>query len=130
MDPRLMQGFEDVVLLWQGQEYRVPANSQMMLIAKVEDAVSRDTGQQALAVMLRPEGPPYSRLAAGYATALRYAGARVSDEEVYLALQQGIADQDGAETVFRDQVLGLLALLSPPVARKLSAVEGGAPKAD
>lgn len=126
-----MRGFDEVVLIWAGEEFRVPPNSQMMLIARVEDAISAGTREQALALLLRPEGPPYSRLAMGYAAALRHAGAPVSDEEVYLALQEGIAENDGSEAMFRNQVLGLLALLSPPVARKLLAAqsEPATPKA-
>jgi len=55
----MMHGFEDVTLHWHGQAYTIPANRQMMLIAKIEDALSGDTGQQATSILFRKEGPPH-----------------------------------------------------------------------
>lgn len=111
-----MQGFEDVTLSWRGESYTVPANNQMMLIAKIEDALSGESGQQALTILFRKEGPPHSRLAAAFGAALRHAGARVTDEEIYLSIQDDIAAKGKAEKTIAIQscILALLSVISPP----------------
>ena len=117
-----MHGFEDVTLTWRGQDYTVPANRQMALIAKIEDALSGDTGQQALTVLFRREGPPYSRLAAAFGAALRHAGARVSDDEVYLSIQTDLVSKSNAEKTAAIQgcILALLSIISPPAVAQIS----------
>lgn len=120
-----MRGFEDVTLTWAGTDYLVPANQQMMLIAKIEDALSGDSGKQALSVLFRKEGPPYSRLAAAFGAALRHAGARVADEEIYLSIQNDLAGKGTAEKTAAVQscILALLSIISPP---QFAAVVGAA----
>ena len=119
-----MQGFEDVTLSWRGESYTVPANNQMMLIAKIEDALSGESGQQALTILFRKEGPPHSRLAAAFGAALRHAGARVTDEEIYLSIQDDIAAKGKAEKTIAIQscILALLSVISPPA---YHAIAGG-----
>ena len=111
-----MQGFDDVTLSWRGASFVVPANRQMMLIAKIEDALSGDSGQQALSVLFRREGPPYSRLAAAFGAALRHAGASVTDEEVYLSIQTDLIAKSKAEQTAAIQscIISLLSIISPP----------------
>lgn len=111
-----MRGFDDVTLAWQGVEYTVPANAQMMLIAKIEDALSGDTGQQALSVLFRREGPPYSRLAAAFGAALRHAGARVTDAEIYLSIQSDLVSKTNSQKTEAIQscIMALLSIISPP----------------
>lgn len=118
-----MDGFQDVTLSWQGVEYVVPANDQMRLIAVIEDALMDSTGTPAVAVLSRRGGPSQSRLSVAYAAALRHAGAKVSDQEVYLTLQADIADQNlEIQTKIQVATLGLLAILSPPMMSKISAI--------
>lgn len=116
-----MLGFEDVTLSWQGQSYTVPANQQMRLIAKIEDALSADSGRQALSILFQREGPPYSRLAAAYGAALRHAGAKVTDDEVYLSIQSDLASKTRAEktVMIQGAIVGLLSIISPPAAASL-----------
>lgn len=111
-----MRGFEDVTLTWAGDDHVVPASNQLMLIAKIEDALSGDSGQQALSVLFRKEGPPHSRLAAAFGAALRHAGARVTDDEVYLSIQRDLAGQSKAMKTASIQscIMALLAIISPP----------------
>lgn len=113
-----MQGFSDVTLGWQGDSFTVPANRQLMLIAKIEDALAGDGGEQAIAVLFRKNGAPHSRLAAAYGAALRYAGADVTDEAVYLSIQSDIATQSSKAVAASVQrmLMGLLAIISPPTA--------------
>lgn len=111
-----MNGFEPVTLSWRGQEYTVPAEDQLMLIGKIEDAL----GGNAINALLSNGGPGYSRLARAYGSALRHAGASVSDNEVYMSIVQGIADQDmDAVTQVNTHIMNLLAIVAPPVALAL-----------
>ena len=117
-----MHGFDDVTLGWKGDEFIVPANKMLMLVCKIEDALAGDSGEQALTVLMRRQGPPQARLAQAYGAALRYAGAHVTDDEVYLSLQselstgsaEGIAAIQGA-------VINLIAIVSPPLGSVLLA---------
>lgn len=119
-----MKGFEPVTLSWGDNSYTVPADSLLMLIASIENALSGASGEQALTVLSRPSGPPYSRLAAAYGAALRFAGAQVSDEEIYLSFMQDFADgKADAALKVRNAVFGLLAIIAPPISMSLSAPE-------
>lgn len=115
-----MQGFEEVKLGWGGEEFTVPANQQLMLIAKIEDALSGASNRQAIDVLLQPNGPPMARLAQAYGAALRYAGAEVTDNEVYLSIMSDIAEGNAdALQAIQGAVLGLLSIIAPPVAKML-----------
>ena len=122
MGARLMHGFEDVTLHWHGQAYTIPANRQMMLIAKIEDALSGDTGQQATSILFRKEGPPHSRLAAAFGAALRYAGCSVTDEDVYLSIQADLVNKSKAQktATMQGAIMAILSLISPPLAAAVS----------
>jgi predicted ATP-dependent serine protease len=116
-----MRGFEPVTLTWKGEKHTVPAEAQMMLIAEIEDALSGNSGIQAISVLMRAEGPPYSRLAAAFAAALRYAGAKVSDQDVYLSIMAGLGKSDGAIAVtIQNAILALLSIVAPPIAAQIS----------
>jgi hypothetical protein len=119
-----MKGFEPVELSWRGLPYLVPAENQMRLIAEVEDALCAGTGLQAIQVLTRRGGPSYSRLSCAFGAALRYAGCHVSDEEVYLSIQEDFAASNSelAEKV-QSAVLALLSILSPPIARSVRGTQ-------
>jgi hypothetical protein len=116
-----MKGFEDVTLTWQGQHYTVPANRQLMMIAKLEAALAPDDGQ-AVAVLFRSGGPHHSTLAQAFGAALRYAGADVSDDDIYLTIHEDIAEKSArqVEITIQNMIMALLAIISPPTARKLA----------
>lgn len=119
-----MQGFEQVTLGWRGEEYTVQPERQLMLVAKIEDALSGSSGQQAVDVLLRSGGPSVSRLASAYGAALRHAGATVSDDEIYLSIMEDFAEQDADSAVkIQGAIFGLLAIVAPPIARKLAEPE-------
>lgn len=123
-----MRGFEDVVLTWGGEEFTIPADQQMRLIAVIEDALLDHTGIPAVAILSRRGGPSQSRLSSAYAAALRHAGAKVTDEEIYLTLQADIADQSvEVQNKIQAATLGLLAILSPPMMSKIHAMMETAP---
>lgn len=116
-----MKGFEPVTLSWKGQEYTVAAEAQMMLIAEIEEALSGNSGVQAISVLMRREGPPYSRLAAAFGAALRYAGAPVSDQEIYLSIMDGLGQADGDIAIaIQNAILSLLSIIAPPIASQIT----------
>lgn len=120
-----MQGFDDVTLTWRGQDYTVPANRQMALIAKIEDALSGESGEQAISVLFRRQGPPHTRLAAAFGAALRHAGAKVSDAEIYLSIQTDMISKSRGEQTAAIQacIFALLSIISPPAVAHLKGAE-------
>lgn len=119
-----MRGFEPVTLAWKGEEFTVPAENQLRLIAMIEDALSGASGEQAIAMLARPSGPSYSRLAAAYGAALRFAGASVTDDEIYLSIMSDFAEQkQDAALKVRGAVMALLAIIAPPIALSLAVPE-------
>ncbi len=118
-----MQGFEDVTFEWKGEKYTVPANRQLMLVAKIESALSGDTGRQAIDLLLQPNGPPHAHLAMAFETALRYAGAAIEDGEVYLSIMEDFAKGSGdAVLKINTATLAILSVVAPPIGR---AMRGG-----
>ncbi len=121
-----MHGFEDVTLSWAGADYTVPAAKLMMLVAKVEHHLSLNlaTGEHEppLQVLFRRGGVPATRLAFTLGAALRYAGAEVTDAEIYLSIQEDLANKSGEEKVRQshDIITSILAIISPPASRALT----------
>lgn len=97
-----MSLFKDVELIFDGETYRVPANRVLMLIAEVEEHITLTE--------LYSESRKLSALACGYAAALRFAGARVTDEQVYFAM---FKSQSSSVTI-SEAVAGLLLIMVPP----------------
>ena len=121
-----MTGFQDVTLSWGEDVYTVPADKQMGLIMVIEDALSGASGRQAIGVLLAPEGPPYSRLAAAFGAALRYAGAETTDADVYLSIINDMADQKADVSVkVQASILALLSIIAPPIGSRLANISGG-----
>jgi len=77
-----MAVFESRVLTWQGKDYSIPANRMFGAIARVEEHVTRS---QLIDAILN-QSVPYTKLAAAWVAALRYAGAIVTNEQAYEAL--------------------------------------------
>lgn len=117
-----MQGFEDVTLGWKGETFTIPANRQMGLVARIEDALSGDTGRQAISILMQKEGPPYSRLAAAFGAALRYAGANVTDEEIYVSIMEDFSKSQALVVAkLQAVIVALLMVIAPPLGRAVSA---------
>ena len=118
-----MQGFEPVTLSWKGQEYVVPAEGQLMLIARIEAALREATGKPAMQALLQRGGPDYAALAMAFGSALRHAGAAVTDDEIYLSIQSDFAESR-ADTAAAVQgcIVALLSIISPPMG---AAMKGG-----
>lgn len=121
-----MEGFDPVTLIWKGEEFTVEPDRVMGLILIVEDALTAGTGEQALSVLTRNTGPQKGRLCKTYTAALRYAGAKVTEAEVYKSLIAGLANNDKKLLdQMQSATIALFAILAPPVAL---AMTDGAPK--
>ncbi len=109
-----MKGFDDIKLEWQDKTYTVPADRQMELILRVEEGITRGKGGQAALVLSHEQGPPVARSCQVFADVLRYAGADVSDLEVFHAVHENIRGGDGALIVYIQErfmlILGLIDL--------------------
>lgn len=117
----MSNGFKSVTLHWDGETYTIPANQVFPVVQQVEDALIGAGSTQALYILLQPEGPPNGRLAKAFGAALRYAGATVGDDEIYLKIVGGIAEKDmSVQTLLRTAVLNLLQIVAPPVAAQMA----------
>ncbi len=113
-----MESFERVELDWKGETYAVEPDRVMGLVLSIEQALTQGHQQQAMSVLFRAEGPPHGVLAAGYGAALRYAGVKVRDDEVYLYFQSGLAEGDASRIeMVQAATMGLIAIMSPPMGR-------------
>ncbi|MEL7513672.1 MAG: hypothetical protein AAGK03_03595 [Pseudomonadota bacterium] len=116
-----MKGFEPVTLTWGEDRYTVPPERQLALIAEIEDALADNSGTPAVIALTARRSPSYARIAAAYGAALRYAGAGVSNDEVYLLITQKMAEGDpSVSLVVQNAILGLLAIIAPPVHRRIT----------
>lgn len=108
--------FDDVVLTWAGIDYTIPATKMMGAIARIEDHVTlpelRNYGERGAV--------PLSRLASAFASVLRYAGAKLTDEDVYAEMFKGEAQQ----AAMAISVNILIAMMVPKSARGKLPVNG------
>lgn len=115
--------FDDIHLNWQGRDYVIPANKVMGAIARIEDVITLTEIYEAS----QQRSVKFSRVSSAYATVLRFAGATVTDEEVYA----GMFDGQSAAAAVRDALTGLLSMMIPPSAKTIQkeAPRGNASKA-
>lgn len=92
--------FQEVGLTWDGQEYVVPSEKVMGLVATIEDIVTLEE--------LVSNGVKRAKLASAFCAALRYAGCRVDEEEVYASL----FGDTGVTT--RATIDAILSIMIPP----------------
>jgi hypothetical protein len=98
--------FEKIELTWKGETYVIPPNRVLRAIAKIEECISS-------ADLAKGEHVPFSKAAMAYAAVLRYAGAKVTDDEVYEALW----DNNGAAGA-SNVVIALWMMMIPPAQRR------------
>lgn len=101
--------FNTLHLSWGGKEYHIPADQVMKAIARVEETVT--FGE--LAEMLSTGRLKFAKISQAYATFLRYAGAMVTDEEVFFVLfPRGSAD---VLNEAMGKLYTLIVMMSPPM---------------
>lgn len=74
-----MSIFKELILTWKGTDYTVQPDKLLKLIAQVEDIITLNE----LYNYSQKGAAPISKLSMAYGVMLRYAGAKVTDEEVY-----------------------------------------------
>lgn len=118
-----MRGFEDITVRWKGADYTLKARGIMPLVASIEDIISGTSGVPAVAILMGQNGgPTVSRVSMAFAAMLRHAGAKVSDDEVYLSVQGELLDGSGEALSAMSQACNLLlAIVSPPLAEKMTS---------
>ena len=122
--------FEAVTLSWKDETFTVPSDQQMVLIAKLEEALRGTSNRQPLGILMQAEGPSYAELARAYGAALRHAGAKVSDSEVYMSIQEDLAELNGEGVTQRLQAatIAIISIMSPPLGHKITGVNSAVKK--
>lgn len=100
--------FDDIQLGWNDRDYVIPSRKVLGAVARIEDTVTL----QELIAYGEKGTAPMAKVAQAYASVLRYAGAKVSDEEVYDGMFQGKNSQE----LILEAVNGLLGMMLPPSA--------------
>lgn len=100
--------FEEITLTWKGEEFKIPPDQVMKVLAKVEDVITmvqlhrhRENGDL-----------PLVKISQAYGIALRHAGAHVKDEEIYNEIFAG----DSVRAIALNAVLTLQMMMIPPAA--------------
>lgn len=107
-----MSIFKPVTLGFAGKNYTIPANEIMECLALMEEVIT-------LADLSNQKSVRVVRLSRAYGIALRYAGADVTDEEVYESVftKTGVGFMASA-------VSGLLSMMIPPSKLQASVKAG------
>lgn len=107
--------FDPVTLTWKGADHEVAPDKIMGLIARIEEIVTLSEIHAAA----QKGGMPLAKLAMAYGSALRYAGARVADDEVYASFFEAGSDAIPAA------ISALLSMMVPP--SRIAAPAQGTP---
>jgi hypothetical protein len=113
--------FADIKLEWAETEHVIPSSKVMGLIFQIEKVLT----YKELHEMAAGRGISFAQVAMAYGAALRYAGAKVEDDEVLAGMFQG----EESQVSIVGAITGLLGMMVPPVAAKESAkaAPGNAP---
>jgi hypothetical protein len=104
-----MSSFDDINLEWEGKPFIIKSNRVLGAIARIEDVITLSELQR----FGMRGGSPLAKIAMAYGAVLRYAGAQVTDEEVYRGLfSQG--KKTSAETVMLS-IHSLVSMMIPPM---------------
>lgn len=114
-----MSIFQPINLKWKGEEYEVAPDRVMQLIAKVEDVITLSE----VYTYSQRGAAPVAKIAMAYGVALRYAGAKVRDDEVY----QGLF-AEGGEGAIPAALNALLSMMIPPPEQQAKPKKGQAAK--
>lgn len=98
--------FQEVKLRWGDEEFVVAPDRIMPLLAKIEDVITIGELQRSVT----QAKPPIAKLAMAFGIALRHAGAKVTDDEVY----EGMFAEGELQVKVAQSVFSLLVLMIPP----------------
>ncbi len=99
--------FDQVTLTWDGRNYVITPSRVLRAIAKIEDVITLQQLSKAAQV-------PFAKLALAYHALLKFAGADVSEEDVYEKLWGEAGEGENAVVM----VNALLAMMLPKKVRK------------
>jgi len=99
--------FRDLELEWQGVVYAIPANRIMGAIARIEEVVTLPE----LQAYAQRGTAPVAKLSMAFGSVLRYAGADISDDEVYAAALAENAEESGGVLT---AVMNVMQIMIPP----------------
>jgi len=102
MSPR----FEPVPIGWEGVTYTIPAESVLKAIALIEDHVTFDE----LQLSASKNTMPLAKLSQAFAAVLRFAGAKVSPEDVYAGMFAGGEVRERMTL----SIIALMSMMIPP----------------
>jgi hypothetical protein len=112
--------FEDVKITWKGDEYVIPSQHMMRVIARIEDHITL----RELMESMSNGSPKFAKIAGAYASVLRFAGCNVDDQDVYDGMLNGADEKsDEGMSVIAQALTGLLSMMMPPKALQQKTVE-------
>ncbi|RMG71933.1 MAG: hypothetical protein D6711_14240 [Chloroflexi bacterium] len=97
--------FDDIKITHNDKGYTIQSDNVLKLVAQVERIIS----VVELAKLVSEGTPPLASIAMAYGIILRYAGATITDEEIY---REFFSDSDAAATA-QNCILTLLQLMVP-----------------
>jgi hypothetical protein len=101
-----MGAFDEINIGWAGKTYTIPARKALGAIAQIEEVVTfGELLRHAQAGQM-----PLAKISRGYAAVLRYAGADVTDDDVYLGMFAEVGNQEMAFVAMQ----GLMEMMIPP----------------
>lgn len=100
-----MSMFEPITLKWGDRDYTIPADGVMNAIARIEEHLTMEELHAAMA----GKGIKRVQLSRAFGSVLRYAGASVTDEDVF----QGMFANDKGKMAITATIT-LLAMMVPP----------------
>lgn len=106
-----MKRFQRIEFEHNGESFYVEASQVMGLIDVVEEHI---TLGEIVLDQSRRRTVRFGKLAQAYAAALRYAGAKVTDEEVYVSLMPNGDDPTSMQRRSTEVITALLQLMVPP----------------
>ena len=109
--------FKEVVLGWDGADYTIPPDRVLGAIAEIEQVITLSE----IAVYHQRGTAPMAKLAQAFGAALRFAGARVDNEEVYAGMLRG----GDSQSVAIASVQTLLQMMLPPASIAQKATPQG-----
>lgn len=113
--------FSDIELEWESKVFTIPSNRVMKAIALIEETITLGEFQ---AFALRGTAP-LAKLCMAYGSVLRFAGARVTDDEVYDAAFSG----EKAQVSMMAAIMNLMKMMLPAQARRKLEAATDDPKA-
>lgn len=112
--------FSEVTFKFRGEQFVIPPDRILKAIAIIEETITL----KELIIMAQNDTAPISRIAIAFASVLRFAGCRVTDDEVYASMFRGGAEAQTATTAI--QVL--LNMMVPEQTEKKEAPKGNSHK--